>query len=205
MVESPNDRGARVAFKPAPKIVRAKKKTDFFSILIGGLVIGVLIVALFISASAIIEKIRLAQGLRSMIELVDTARELAASNQSIGQQSLDLVAMLEKLGRDTPTGISGDLKTLTNPWEGLLMAVIVPPGHIRIETVVPPHACRRMIELFGQDAQALGVEDITVRGPKNSGRQIYSRATPGPIGEAAMIAGCGNDPLADLILTFSLR
>ena len=202
----PADGAKKNAFKPLPKAPPPpRRKTDVFAILVSGLVIGVLIVGLWISVNAVIEKMRLAQGLRRIIDIVSTAREMSVNDRTIGQKQEDLVAMLERLGRDTPTGTSGDLKALTNPWGGVLLATIVPAGHVHIETVVPPYVCRRMTDLFGQDTQALGVELIEVRGAKESWRMLYSKASPAPVGEAAINAACGSSAETDIALTFSLR
>jgi hypothetical protein len=194
----------RIAFKPAPKVIRRERKTDVFSIAVTGIVIGVLIVALWISANAVIEKVHLSQGLRRIVGIVDTAREVAANDKAIGAQPADLVAMLEKLGRDHATGTEGDLKTLTNPWGGVLLATIVPPDHVRIETVVPSFACRRMVELLGEDVQALGIEQIDARGPREDWHRLYARGGSA-IEENALLAGCGNAPQSGLVLTFALR
>ena len=198
---------------PTPKIpeftAAPRKKGKFFPFLISVLVIGVITAGLWVAVSAVIEKMRLSTGLRHIIEIVDTARIVAVDDRALGQNREDLLAVLERFGRIAPTGEANGLKTLTNPWDNAVVGLVIPPNHVRIETAVPVHVCRRMIGLFSQDTDALGVEEIDIGEVTGSWRPLYMRGSRGVSAtmpdETTIASGCGAGPQTQVALIFGLR
>ena len=164
------------------------------------LIVGLLLLgSVWVSGTAIAEKIRLSRGLQQIIGIVLTTREAAASDQRLGRAAHeDLLDDLARL-RDYPvTGERDGLKTMINPWQGELTATTGDAGGlIRIESTVPMHICRRIIDLFGDDSQAFGVQTIEARRDGQAWRTVYTGPTgPGvpnaaAASDAEIAAACG--------------
>ncbi len=183
-----------------------RKRESLLVLCVSGVVVGVILAGLWISATAIIEKVRLANGLRQIIDVVSVAREAAAFDSALGASGReDMMLALQKLGRFTPDGEIDGVKTARNPWGGILTALALPGGIMRVQTIVPTHACQRVIDVFGQNPQALGLRQIEVKGWQESWRQVYVEGSRGKVSEEEIAAGCSNTVQANVALTFSLR
>jgi hypothetical protein len=176
-------------------------------VLIVSIVVAALIAAsLWISVAAVVEKVRVANGMRQIIDIVDMSRQLAITQHDLGAVDReDLLARLARTGRIKLAGDSGGLMTVSNPWDGSIVAFASSRNSMHLESVVPSRVCERIVELLAKDIESLGLRQIDVKGWKESWRQIYSESGHGRVGAIEISAGCQSDVQVVLALTFALR
>jgi hypothetical protein len=192
----------------AQDILNPKRPREpLYVVLLSGIVIGLIIMGLFVSASAVAEKVRMSHGYGAILDIVDKARHTAASDRQLGNNGRqDLLATLERLGQIITAGESDGIRILRNPWGGIVVALAMPDNAIRIETIVPTHVCQRFISfLFDQDPQALGLRAIEVKPLDGPWRQTYVDGSQVRATDPEIAASCGGSKQADVALLFTLR
>jgi hypothetical protein len=189
--------------RAADNFAQAAKKENSFIIVIAILIAALVGASLWVSVKALTEKVRFSRELQQIIEIVANADDAAANHRLDENGQEDLLALLMRLGRIEPTGEREGFKTLTNPWGGEVVASTMPGGHIRIETMMPPLKCRRIIDLFDQNLKPLGIEQIAVKDGNNNWHNMYTDHTKA--NDAQMTDLCSNPFETDIVLTFSLH
>jgi len=198
-----------------PPTDSSQKRRTFANIpvlIFSGLVTGIVVSALWISISSIYEKIRIVQGLEKIITIVDLARNAAKTdiNFMAGDRK-DLLAALENSRRIKTDNVVDGIKTITNPWGNVMVAIKNTDGNIRVETIVPPHICQRFIGSFAQNPQDYGIRRVEVKGWNNAWRQVYetdpkeNRAGASSINEATITAACADTVQANVALSFAIK
>jgi len=199
----------------APMTESPPKRRNFSNIpvlLFSGIVTGIIVTALWVSVTSIYEKIRIAQGLEQIITIVDIARGAAKTdiNFMAGDRK-DLLVALERSGRIKTDGAVDGIKTITNPWGNVMVAVKNSDGNIRVETIVPPHICQRFIGSFAQNPVAYGIRGVEVKGWNNAWRRVFdsdlseNRNAVASMSETTIAAACADTVQANVALTFVLR
>lgn len=169
--------------------------------------IAIVLAAAWISGMAILENIRFAKATSQILILVKTAHDIAFSDKNFATQPnediLDDLTRAEALS-DT---IEGKPVTLRNPWQGSMTSLVTTPSIMRIESIVPSRACRRMALFFARTADDLGLKIMEARDEAGkSWRRFYDRAsTPSIPDSQPMEAACGDEPRVTLALVFALR
>jgi len=162
--------------------------------------------SLWVSVTAITQKINVVRGTRQIIDVVDMARHIAEVEHSLGAaKQEDLLLRLSSMGQ---AGIAGDkdsLKTMTNPWGGILVAYTVSDSRFRMEDILPPQICARIVTLLTSNINSLGLLNIDVKGGNRAWRQLYVDSSHGQLNRNEIAAGCRSDTQVVLALTFSLR
>lgn len=183
-----------------------KKPESPLVLIFSGIVVAVIILALWISIDSILEKVRISRGLQQIITIVSLARDAGAVDANFfATERKDLLDLLEHNGRIQSDGSDQGVKFLKNPWRNYLVAFITADRNIRVETIVPPHICQRFIGSFGQNPQSFGIRQVEVKGYTNAWRQVYGGAIGNSITETTIAAGCGDTVEADVALTFAIR
>jgi hypothetical protein len=166
-----------------------------------------IVVSLWVSVSAIVEKVKISRGMSQIIDVVDLSRRVAGAEHSFGSAGPEDI--LVRLARLQQIQIVGDnsqgLRTLVNPWGGTLVATTLPDNLFRVETVVPSRVCMRIIDLLLQNRNPLGVRQIDAKGGDESRRQVFADSRHGLLSGDEIAAGCRSDQLVILDLTFPLR
>lgn len=186
--------------------------------LVTPVVAGGMFVGLATAIGAAYENVRLARAKDQILSLVALARETKtdpkrdprlATSQLLDQMATlypSLVVATEgSNAAKFPIG-------MVNPWAGLTRLTVTPSAlQLRVETDMPPAACRRMIHAYARDSSALGVQRVEVRDNRDQAawRQLYQAPLTGTpslrLSEAAIVAGCGQAQQAVLALTFRLK
>lgn len=166
-----------------------------------------IVLSLWVSIGAIIQKIKISHGISQIIDIVDMSRRYASLERDIGATGReDILDRIERNGLIEASGrVSDGLKTVVNPWGGTLAAFTIPGNFFRLETVVPSRTCVRIIDLLTENTRSLGLKQIDAKGIDESWRQIYSEKNQSKLGSAEISAGCRSDQLVILDLTFTLR
>jgi hypothetical protein len=181
-------------------------KSDLFAIVTAVLIAVLVGGSLWISINGLIEKVRLSHQLQQVIDIVSMAHDSALAGRLDPNNQEDLLAALGRLGNLTPTGEINGIKTLSNPWGGIVAASTVAGGKFfRLETVAPADKCRRLIDLFDQNRGALNLEQIETKDREGNWQYIYAENGNTKPGNTKLAANCNNPVQADIILTFSLK
>jgi len=176
-------------------------------------VVGVgILVGLWLAVAAGRENILLAQATDQILGIVDVARDQATPSGASGEAATrNLTERLASLNIMRVGPADGDgQRGMANPWGESLMLFVAPERQtVRIETRVKPHTCRRLLQFYGHDPAALGVQDFAVRDGALSAsavwRSFYGTTPPKPLDATAIARGCGQDAWVFLALTFGLR
>lgn len=171
------------------------------------IVVVLVMLSLWVSIGAIIEKVKISSGMSQVIDVVDMSRSAAAAEHSFGTAGReDILVRLVRMKQIQAAGDDNNgLRTLVNPWGGTLTAVTVSGNLFRVETVVPSRVCKRMISLLTENTNSLGIRQIDAKGSDEALRQIYSAAMRDNLTKDEISAGCHSDQLVILDLTFILR
>jgi hypothetical protein len=185
----------------------SRPREPIYVVMVSGIVIGLILLGLFISVTAVAEKVRMSHGYTAILDIVDKGRHAAQTDKQLGLgNKQDLLMVLERLGQITTAGEADGIKVLHNPWGGALVALAMPDNVIRIESIVPTHVCQRFISfLFDQDPHALGLRAIEVKSFQGSWRQTYSEGMQGRLTDRDIAINCGDTEQADVALVFTLR
>ncbi|WP_301102521.1 hypothetical protein [Propionivibrio sp.] len=176
-------------------------------------VVGVgILVGLWLAVAAGRENILLAQAMDQILGIVDVARDQATPSGASGAAATrNLMERLAKLSvmRVGPADKDGQ-RSMSNPWGESLKVFVTPERQtVRIETRIKPHTCRRLLQFYGNDPAALGVQDFAVRDGDLSVPALwlpfYGTTPPKPLDATAIARGCGQDVWVFLALTFGLR
>jgi hypothetical protein len=170
------------------------------------IVVVLVMLSLWVSIGAIIEKVKISRGMSQVIDVVDMSRRVATAEHDFGSIREDILVRLARMKQIQAAGDdTNGLRTLVNPWGGTLTAVTVPINLFRVETVVPSRVCKRMINLLTENPNSLGIKQIDAKGSDEALRQIYSEAMRDNLTRDEISAGCHSDQLVILDLTFTLR
>jgi hypothetical protein len=138
---------------------------DTARMLLGGvllIIVGIAIVAAVMASS---ESQRFDKGVAQIIAIVSSTRSYAAVQSGFAQQAgEDMLATLVRVGQipSTAAVTGGKTVQVTNIWDGAVRAVVVSPSVLRIESVQPASACRRMALLMISSATAFGLQRLEV-------------------------------------------
>ncbi|WP_301100322.1 hypothetical protein [Propionivibrio sp.] len=176
-------------------------------------VVGVgILVGLWLAVAAGRENILLAQATDQILGIVDVARDQKTPTDAGGETATKiLVDRLVGLNIVRVSPSSGDIQRgMSNPWGESLRLFVAPERQtVRIETRVKPHTCRRLLQFYGHDPAALGVQDFAVRDGALAASAVwlsfYGTMPPKPLDATAIARGCGQDAWVFLALTFGLR
>lgn len=142
---------------------------------VSGIAIGSAVLGLWIAVWSTQEKIRLSHGVAQIMQVVNQSRELAQSYSYLGNDGHeDLLAALYRVQRLPEAREVDGVYSLTNPWEGLLFAVTMPDQMMRVETMLPPRTCRRIVDIFAENPDTLGVLRIEVKGWQQPWKTVYA-------------------------------
>ncbi|MER2520119.1 MAG: hypothetical protein ABTQ34_05455 [Bdellovibrionales bacterium] len=160
----------------------APSKGGFFHFLermgvlsISGIAIGMAVLGLWIAIWSTQEKVRLSHGVGQIVQVVSLSRELALSYPYLGNNGHeDLLAALHRVQRLPEAREVEGVFALDNPWDGMLFAVTIPDQMMRVETIVPPRTCRRIVDIFAENPSTLGVLRIEVKGWEQPWKTVYA-------------------------------
>lgn len=142
---------------------------------LSGIVIGIAVLGLWIAVWSTQEKIRLSRGVGQIMQVVNLSRELAQSYSYLGTDGHeDLLAALYRVQRLPEAREVEGVYALANPWDGLLFAVSMPDQMMRVETMLPPRTCRRVVDIFAENPDPLGVLRIEVKGWEQPWKTVYA-------------------------------
>lgn len=173
-----------------------------------------IVAALWLAFMAGAENIRFVHATDQVLRIVAVARDNAALYPWLDEKQAT-VSLIDRLSRTDSENVrlTGDqsLPQLFNPWNGRVDTnFAVAEKKVRVQTVVSPTICRRMIRFYGKDAASLGITAIDVQdeAPAAVKRVLYDvadkNARKGILPEA-INTGCGQSGTVRLQLTFRLR
>ncbi len=175
-------------------------------LLMSGIILGVVFIGLWVTLGAAAENVRQSRALQQIIEIVYATRQISTEDQSFESKGHDdLLKVLEDRSFIKTNAEIQGIRVMANPWGNAVVAVSTPGGKIRLESIVPPHACQRIIEFFGKNSASLLVDSIEVKGWNNSWRQVFNKSNGGKISNKQINAGCNDTVSADVALVFEIR
>jgi hypothetical protein len=204
MSSSPN--GKSRSSRPQ-KLTALTVRHSFIVWCVAFVVAGAIAVSLLVAVGAIREKARMVRGASQILDLVDMSRRLAESEHAFGATGReDILRRLAQMGQIQVENESNGLKALMNPWGGTLVAyTIAPDSRLKMETIVTPRVCARIIGMLTENMNALGLRQIDTRGLYFVWRTIYDGGGSAKPGKNQIAAGCQGYESVTLALTFSLR
>ncbi len=176
------------------------------------LVGGLIVFGLWASVTAAYENVRLAHAVGQTLGAVKVARDMGVrANDMADRATASLLYRLSYMERITAMTLSGVVqKGFLNPWGGFVGLTVAPADQaLKIEAVVPPRACRRLIQFYGKDPARIGLKRVEVRdrAALAISRQLYSAPSGGiaaGMTTNAIKAGCGAADEVVVTLTFKL-
>lgn len=162
-------------------------------------VLTAIVGALWLTFTAAGENVKFAHGNEQIISLIVTIQNDAARFPEFGAEpGRDFVSDLIRMGQLTEKPI--------NRWGGEVRAVSEPSSIMRLETEVPPAACRRLAARFSKSARELALLKMEMREGEGIWRQAYlAGAHNEPLSFPAIDAACGRAAISTLALTIQLR
>jgi len=155
--------------------------------------------AFAMSIAAVMENVHFINATNQIFSLVSTVRMTTSDQKTfIEMPGEDVWADLERAARipaDTPR---------TNPWHGNIRILSLSDKAMRIESDLPTHDCRRLVEYFLSHQPAdLGLLAIEAQSLNNS---TWLRLYPLQTAHNYMTnTACGTSPYARLALIFTIR
>lgn len=198
---------------PASDVTSLAPKKGAFHILertgtltLSGIAIGTAILGLWIAIWSTQEKVRLSHGVAQIMQVVNLSRELAHSYSYLGNNGReDLIAALFRVQRLQDAHEVDGVYALTNPWDGLLFAVTLPDQMMRIETMLPPRTCRRVVDMFAESPDTLGILRIEVKGWEQPWRTVYASDENLAFDDELISEACQSAARAQVSLRLKLR
>jgi len=176
-------------------------------------VVGIVTFGLWVAVAGAYEKVRLAHALDQIFSAVKIARAMGVDvNVDPEWATTTLLNKLSRLEtmRTTESSTMGQ-QGLLNPWGGFVGVSMLPEAQaLRLENMVAPHVCRRLIQFYNKEAISLRVRRMETRDnvPLARWRMLYDAppgSVPVPIDSLAIKVGCGEAPQVIVALTFRLR
>jgi hypothetical protein len=178
----------------------SRSNRSLFHLFASAFVALILLGALTLTVSALLENRRFSQASNQIFWLINQARSAAVDQKNFAMASgEDIWADLTVLGR------IGSAPRHPNPWDGDIRATSV-TGGMRVETDLPVQDCRRLALLFLEkpsDFGLLGVEAQSYNDSKWA--LVYPLQGTALTSPRAAELACGTVPYARLALIFKIR
>lgn len=173
---------------------------------LSGIAIGTAVLGLWIAVWSTQEKLRLSHGVGQIMQVVNLSRDLARSYSYLGKNGReDLLAKLYRIQQLPDAHAVDGIYALANPWDGLLFAVTLPDQMMRIETMLPPRTCRRIVDMFAENPDTLGVLRIEVKGWEQPWKTVYSAEENLTFDDNLISEACQSTVRAQVSLILKLR
>src|SRR5262249_36190573 len=122
-------------------------------------VAAVIVAAIALAAASMVESARLSPATGQILNLVAPAPDFSAREAKSPRRPGEArIAAVPQAGRVGTAAGEGPPAYLNNSWNGAVRAVAAAPSEMRVETDVPPRACRRLALFFAGSAAGLGVQ-----------------------------------------------
>jgi len=177
-------------------------------------VLALAALGVWLAAAAVIENLRLASAADQVIAAVARSREMRISPKADAvrtqRELVDRLASFDGLTKVALPSGSGEYGFKT-PWGKVVRVFVYPAAQAaRFEVPLSRSSCRKMLQLYADDAGPLGLQRVDIRDqlPSALWRLVYEQprnVATGVIEPTAIEAGCGNDKDTVVSLTFSLK
>ncbi len=169
-------------------------------------VVAAMLVAVIVAGVAGYENFRFVRGLDQYLNLIGVAQNYARLQPGFAQQpGEDILAMLARNGQITAMTEEGKAARIINPWGGEMHAMLSEPSILRIDAILPLHACRRLGMSFVKNAREFGVLEFAVHNGDEPWRLTYNGNIGRAVSESEILQICGSAANVAVITTVRLR